>query len=605
MSRKKKKRGNLKFLEDIPTIKDEFGSHERIVDSIYEIIKKEKGGKAIALIGEWGSGKSSIVEMLKKKIEEKNDEIGVFIFDSWEHEGDALRRAFINELIYFLAKDKGWLEYKEEKNEMKLKDEILQREWTLLNKKISRTTSHPILPFGGRVLILLLYLAPLWLLLLEKCPSWDKLFLYFSPILWVVLWTLGMIIKGKESDKENKNEDITLFFSGSTTQQVAEKYESPDPTSLEFEKFYGMLLGKIFTKPKSRKLIVVIDNLDRVMSVTALRLLSTIKPFIQSYEKKNNKEEYQKVWYIIPFDRKGLERIWETNKDAKDDLAKAFIDKTFQIKISIPPLILSRWQRYFEDRLKEAGIEDERERIAIRRVFEVLYYNKKKEQEKSYIVYPSPREIKLFINNLVASIMKRREDDIPYKYHAIFVGVREYHKKIFDRFPEKIISEELPEQDKLDLRNNWKEDLLVLYYNVEDKNDVWEILFAGEIEKALEEGNPEFFNKEEFKDENVRDKIKRVTERIVRELFSRWRGENPYLIGYALYALPEDFLDEMEGIIIRHLKGIKRFYGLDKRAAGGICKFVARHPDKAEEVLSGALRAASIGIPQEREVENE
>ena len=48
-----------KLLDDLPADRDEFGSHQRVANAIAELVRNEEGGKAIALIGPWGSGKST------------------------------------------------------------------------------------------------------------------------------------------------------------------------------------------------------------------------------------------------------------------------------------------------------------------------------------------------------------------------------------------------------------------------------------------------------------------------------------------------------------------------------------------------------------------
>ena len=61
---------HLRFLEDSPVPVDELGSHENIAKTLFNIIRKQKGGKAIALIGKWGSGKYlSIDERQKGNVE--------------------------------------------------------------------------------------------------------------------------------------------------------------------------------------------------------------------------------------------------------------------------------------------------------------------------------------------------------------------------------------------------------------------------------------------------------------------------------------------------------------------------------------------------------
>ena len=76
-------------------------THQRIADKLYEIISANpKEGLTIGLEGEWGSGKSTVVKLLQEKLKtNKSDKTFVFYIDAWEHEGDHLRRVFLETLI--------------------------------------------------------------------------------------------------------------------------------------------------------------------------------------------------------------------------------------------------------------------------------------------------------------------------------------------------------------------------------------------------------------------------------------------------------------------------------------------------------------------------
>lgn len=94
----------VRLLPDLPTKHDAFGPHELLANAIAELIETEDGGKAIALEGGWGSGKSSVVEMLKDRLEGDQTESAttcVHVFDAWSHEGDPLRRVFLEDLTSF------------------------------------------------------------------------------------------------------------------------------------------------------------------------------------------------------------------------------------------------------------------------------------------------------------------------------------------------------------------------------------------------------------------------------------------------------------------------------------------------------------------------
>jgi len=97
---KEKHEYDFDLLHDEATNLDIFEdkTHEKIADTLKRIIKKEPKGLTIGLEGGWGSGKSSIVKMLRDRINNDND-IKYFYFDAWAHEGDPLRRIFLESLI--------------------------------------------------------------------------------------------------------------------------------------------------------------------------------------------------------------------------------------------------------------------------------------------------------------------------------------------------------------------------------------------------------------------------------------------------------------------------------------------------------------------------
>ncbi len=107
------------FLDDSPVNDDAFGCHQNIADSISKKIELDNKGKTIGLEGTWGSGKSSVIKMLEKKWNDDN-KMQVFMYDAWIHQGDSLRRAFLEEMILNL-KECEWLPSCK-KNEHEFKD---------------------------------------------------------------------------------------------------------------------------------------------------------------------------------------------------------------------------------------------------------------------------------------------------------------------------------------------------------------------------------------------------------------------------------------------------------------------------------------------------
>ncbi len=602
-----KKNFRIKLLDDSPVTEDEFGTHEKIADNILHIINSQVGSKAIALIGSWGSGKSSVIEMLKNKIKNfYGDKIGIFIFDSWEHEGEALRKGFIEKLIKFLI-IKKWLHGKEEDNVIEIEDKNLNKKYKNL-KGIMRTeeiTSKPKLSKWKKFFIFLLYLVPIGLLLLsvglnalfgkaDMIPEiWLKIGLIIigsmfllSPIFEIIiLWICQK--RGKFKDESL----ISIFFERKIDSQITErKYETPDPSSLEFEDLYKSTLKESLKEEK--KLIVVIDNLDRVSPSTALRLLSTIKPFIQFKDKEEKDEIFEKVWYIIPFDKNSLERLWRFDRDNHNkDFAHSFIEKIFQIKFNIPPIILSNWKQYFNRKLSEASHNyfDDNTTYKIRSIFELLYFQRKEKD----ILPPTPRFIKLFINNFLISYSSRM--DIEPEIHALFVFLRDFcYKYDFNNLPNKIKNEKFEYKRKLlpYLPENWEMKLLSLFYKVEQE-EVLSILYEREIENAILNCD------ESFIDENISKKgFEEAIEKVINDNISEWIKFKPYLIGYSAKLFKNN--DRLLRITYNHFKKVKNLKGLDKNAGEGISILIRKFGEDEEMIdkILEILKDINSNLPE-------
>ena len=98
-SEEQKNKFQFNILTEEESSEDAFedGAHRRIADSLYAVITSQEHSANIGLSGEWGSGKSTVIRMLKEKME--NDHL-FFIFDSWAYENDSLRIDFLLEFIH-------------------------------------------------------------------------------------------------------------------------------------------------------------------------------------------------------------------------------------------------------------------------------------------------------------------------------------------------------------------------------------------------------------------------------------------------------------------------------------------------------------------------
>ena len=89
-------------------------NHEGYADALTKIVSdnKERGPMVIGLLGPWGCGKSSIINLVKQKID--MEKYSFVYFNAWKYADDSFRRQFIlesiNELITDEAKRKKEIE---------------------------------------------------------------------------------------------------------------------------------------------------------------------------------------------------------------------------------------------------------------------------------------------------------------------------------------------------------------------------------------------------------------------------------------------------------------------------------------------------------------
>lgn len=91
----------LKLIKDIPCFGEEYDSgkdkfnHKVYAEKLFEIIRDNEGPQVIGLIGPWGTGKSTILNLLKNKVNGKREDYKYVYFNAWKYSHDFFRREFL------------------------------------------------------------------------------------------------------------------------------------------------------------------------------------------------------------------------------------------------------------------------------------------------------------------------------------------------------------------------------------------------------------------------------------------------------------------------------------------------------------------------------
>ena len=481
-----------RLLPDTPADTDSFGSHERVAHSIAEVVQTESGGKAIGLEGGWGSGKSTIVKLISWKLSQHKESFHkIAVFDMWSHQGDPLRRTFLENLVT-QVRGFGWVN----------KEKWDQRIAELARRRREDTTRIvPSLTRAGGWFAFTLLAIPIGAALigagLSLLGSKDA-----SATLGIVLLPLGIIIAlapaiyfggflawtqirrrirggGRSAEDGGLSELPALVTGQSSTESRTVVTQTPDPTSVEFESMFRDLLDEAL-KPQNHKLLIVVDNLDRVEPSDALSIWATLQTFL-SYSDYQRPDWIDRLWVLIPYDADAIVRLWDrlgsdATKPASSSLATSFLDKTFQLRFSVPPLLLSNWREFLQEALQQAfPNHEETDFHGVYRAFAA-----RGGLERSA---PTPRQLKMFVNQ-IGALHREWQDQFPLSHLACYVLFQTDQKDV----REALLSNSDFELLSGSIGRDWRGVIAALHFGV-PVEEARQLLLREPIQVALNSGD--------------------------------------------------------------------------------------------------------------------
>lgn len=456
---------------DEPSEDDKFSdSHQKIAVAIEQLIQTTEVGHAIGIEGPWGSGKSTIIHLLKK-IYKDNDNYKFIIIDAWAHEGDPLRRIFLDRLLKSVE---PWID--DEEKRIKLADKIQGLAGPKEKEKPRKK-----LTWQWIVLFFLFSTLPISINMVVDQINNVSLFnpLYNKPnspfiIGWTLIILFFVFLSFFVSRYNNKGDDSSFSIFQISTQPTNNL--TINPSSIDFEECFKSILNDSIFCTK-RKIIFVIDNIDRIEIQNAKGIINTLQTFIDKDNNNgDNKSIFDNIWVIIPFDFRSLSKIWNPNDDPKmREFSQAFFHKRFQTILKVPPIIKSNWKKFFLEKLAEEFYEHH-DQVQFHHIYEI--YN-------NYLINktPSPREIIRFVNQIgIFHIIwqdKISLDDIASYLCDILNQDVICMNTTYEILLNKMLLNDFDTSDK-------KKIYLALYYNM-DPDVAFQIHFSTQIRDILDQ----------------------------------------------------------------------------------------------------------------------
>jgi hypothetical protein len=470
------------ILDDGPAARDEFGPHSRIAGAIAKLVSgRASKGRCIALTGPWGSGKSSVILQLEEQLKESRSQGGprvdVFLFDAWIHQGDPLRRCFLERLIEFACEPgTDW----EEEWKRDLDVNTGRREITTAKQKKPAST------LAVMVAISLLVCIPVAGAILgrydaAKSNFWTNPFSVGAVVLYAIPAVLLIYALWKEGLGGMAASVIRDLRQDTETETVRTR----EASSTDFRRLFEKVAGRILND-WNRRLVIVIDNLDRVDAASAVNMWTTMRAFFDFGAAEWN----QRVWLIVPFDRSALGKLWKTEAAAGDkngamtDLSGSFLEKTFQIVFHLSPPVMTQLQVYFEEQMHKAFDDGE----------------VKDHLESVYRIHnllgpatPSPRQVKSFLNRLRAQTLLwvgKEEECVAIPFLAVHV----LKVDVLVENSGALIREDFLSADVINILEqcapgkDWRQQIAAAHFNVKP-DDALQVLLYDRLVAALQTGD--------------------------------------------------------------------------------------------------------------------
>lgn len=308
-----------------------------------DALQNEETSYILNIYGPWGSGKSTVLNFLKEKLEGAERNWLVVDFNAWQQQRigppwwslmDRVFQAGINESLL-------------------VDEDRLDEFWW----RLTLGRNHIVITIVGLVIlwISVLLVFPIvgartdgqssWASFVSFADGLGKLFA-LAGTFWLIAKALGQsLLPGSASAARN--------FMDS----------SQDPMK-EVEEHFGKLVRRIGAKGK--RVVVFIDDLDRCQSEYAVELMEGVQTLFRP----------AKVVFVIAADRRWLHAVYEevyenltsTIREPGRPLGTQFLEKAFQLSAPLPGISKELRKAYWEHLLQldsqDVSLDDERARAS-------------------------------------------------------------------------------------------------------------------------------------------------------------------------------------------------------------------------------------------------
>ena len=373
--------------------KFDYLNFDYLVDAVESIAMDAKlTPSTIGVYGDWGSGKSSLMQMVEEKIKTEHKEDACCIrFNGWLFEGyEDAKTAFCGSILDALRANKT----------------IPSKVKTRITNLLKKVDGKKILMKGGSVALDILLTGGL------------------GSITYLTIDAITNALKDKLSNATS--DDIKEVLKGVLTENKNQSTSNRNDIKVFQEEF-----KKILDESKIEHLVIFVDELDRCTPDTILDIFAAMRLFLF----------VEKTSFIIGADSRlvdyAIKSRYKNIAGNELDISKEYLEKLIQYPVTIPKLDELELERYLTCLLLEKDIDNIAECVKSNDIYEPISQDKliechKDKEDKikealvlSRIISPilaaklngNPRQCKRFLNTLFMRIQmaKTRHVDLDKK----------------------------------------------------------------------------------------------------------------------------------------------------------------------------------------------
>ena len=387
--------------EEINLEEKDYLNSKQYAKALKDIIDSAPKNKVftIGFFGSWGTGKSSIIKTTEELY--KNDKSVKFIkYDAWQYGNDSFRRTFLITLCDQMSMNK---------------DRFLKSFYNKETKDIK--FEHKLSPFAI-VCLIIGFVLSIFVLPFNPIDQGIKI---TSVMAFTLLSTIFTIIT-----------KLTDTYKTSITEEILFAPE-------QFSECFKKIIDDFFNK-EQKKLIIIIDNIDRCQGESVYRLLTDIKTFLGN--------ENKDIIFLIPVDDVELKKqIFSNTIDNKEN--EEFLRKSFNTVLRIKPYIETDMYEFAKKLAKDNNLQFNED---------VIYLASKKYSK-------NPRRIVQLYNNLLSEFAFYENKEFVESKQALICICLIIREEYFDFYKLLIDTPSILKDQTLIIKNEENKEITNMIHN--------------------------------------------------------------------------------------------------------------------------------------------